>query len=111
MDLRAVSRFLRSSGVSSDLSLLRSEYQGLRSLADGAKGTPFSVSAGSTFFVARIAAIMAVCSKSSKKLIWPPVVGRTAPLVELPSAIILSRSSSFRFFFEDFSVTPARSRS
>ena len=50
---------LRSSSTSSVLSELLEEYQGLRSLADGASATPFSVSPGAAFFAALIAAAIA----------------------------------------------------
>ena len=46
-----------SSSTSTAGSWVGSEYQGFRSLADGARGTPFSVSAGVTFLVALMAAI------------------------------------------------------
>jgi len=51
---------LSSCNTSSGFSEFRSEYHGLRSLADGAKGTPFSVSAGAVFLDARMAAAI-VC--------------------------------------------------
>lgn len=56
-------RHLRSSISPSSVwrSLSFSEYHGLRSLADGAKGTPFSVSEGSAFLLALMAAEIAFC--------------------------------------------------
>ena len=55
--------YLRSSSTSSSawVSLRFSEYHGVRSLADGAKGTPLSVSEGSAFLVALMAAAIAFC--------------------------------------------------
>lgn len=52
----------RRSSSSSLRSLFFSEYQGFRSFAEGARGTPFSVSTGSFFFlVALTAADIAFC--------------------------------------------------
>ena len=120
-----------SSSTCSVGSRVRSEYQGFGSFADGARGTPFSVSAGVTFLVALMAAIIELysfekmslvliriaeeekptCSKSSNKLICPLVVGSTGPRVELFATKSLRSSSSRRFFFFSALSTPDFSRS
>ncbi len=100
------------------LSSFLEEYHGFRSLADGAKGTPLSVSTGSAFFLDddRIAADIWLCSRSSKRLMCPLGFVRAGCGAEVvatcSSNLSSSKSSLFRDLLEEDSrFVPARSLS